>query len=195
MNKSDYRFYKTLVKLLKPIVYLLYRPKFVGKENMDIAGPAIVASNHIHMCDPAFTIIATPRVIRYMSKKELNDSILGFVYSNMGTIRVDRQNDGHSSMIEAEKALNMGEVVGIFPEGTRNRNNPDKLLPFKFGAVKMAKETGSPIIPIALKGKGIPFFSSYRIAIGEPIYISSSADLEKENDKLRNTIQDLYDNL
>ena len=113
----------------------------------------------------------------------------------MKTIRVDRGQNNSSTIQKAENALRNGDVIGIFPEGTRNRKNPDELLPFKFGAVKMAKETDSMIIPIALKSKGFPFINTYSINIGKPYSIMENADLEAENNRLRAIIQSLYDEI
>ena len=195
MKQNNNSFYRLIINISKPLIYLLYRPKYYGKEYLDFDGPAIIASNHIHMPDPLFIMTGTARVVRYLSKKELNDSLLGFDYNGMKTIRVDRGQNNSSTMKEAEKALRNGDVIGIFPEGTRNRNNPDELLPFKFGAVKMAKETGSMIIPIALKSKGFPFINKYSINIGKPYSIMENADLEAENNRLRAIIQSLYDEI
>lgn len=185
-----YRFWRTLCILP---AYLLYRPKYKGKENIPDKGGVILASNHIHLGDPAFVLLSTDRVVRYMAKKELHDSPLGFMYRSANTIPVDRQHGAHDSLMAAETALNQGEVIGIFPEGTRNRLIPGGLLPFKIGAVKMAKETGAAIVPIGYTSGGRPFLDPYRIVIGEPYYIDKDADLEEENEKLRAKVQELLE--
>ena len=177
--------------LFPPIAYLVYRPKFKGRKNIPAKGGVILASNHIHMPDPCFVLMCTGRVVRYLAKRELLDSKLGLMYRGLQTIPVDREAGAHNSMLAAEYALNKGEIIGIFPEGTRNRNKPGKLLPFKYGTVKIASVTGAPIVPIALMSKGRPFLDDYRINVGEPYYVDKDADLEKENEILKEKIYDL----
>ena len=94
-----YRFWRTLCILP---AYLLYRPKYKGKENIPDKGGVILASNHIHLGDPAFVLLSTDRVVRYMAKKELHDSPLGFMYRSANTIPVDRQYGAHDSLMAAE---------------------------------------------------------------------------------------------
>lgn len=171
--------------------YLGYRPKFIGRKNIPDKGGIILASNHIHLPDSLFVMLSTKRAVRYLAKKELHDSALGFIFRSAATIPVDRQHGAHNSMVAAEKALGEGEVIGIFPEGTRNRKGEQELLPFKIGAVRMARDTGCAIVPIAYTSKGRPFLDPYRVVIGEAYYVDKDADLDKENEILRNKIADL----
>ena len=174
------------------LAHLVYRPKFIGKENIPESGPVILASNHAHLPDPIFVLMSTKRVVRYLAKKELLESAMGPVYKAACTIPVDRQHGAHDSLIAAETALKHGEVIGIFPEGTRNKNRFKTLLPFRIGAVKMARDTGAQIVPIALISRGKPFIHPYRIVIGEAYFISEDSDLEKENEILRDRICQLF---
>ncbi len=192
-KKQNAGIYHTVIRILKPIAWLLFRPRFEGKENIPAAGPVILASNHCHLSDPAFVITATPRIVRYLAKRELTDSVLGPIYRAMYVIPVDRKGNAHESLVQAEEVLKKGDVIGIFPEGTRNRTVPGGLLPFKYGAVRMARDTKAQIVPIALVSKGIPLFSDYRIRIGEPYMVGEDADLNEENKKLRDRIQELID--
>ena len=91
-------------------------------------------------------------------------------------------------MDAAEEMLRKGHVIGIFPEGTRNRTE-DPLLPFKYGAVRMAQKTGASIVPMIAKGT---FSTGVRIYIGEAYKISEDADLTAENEKLRNIMLEMY---
>jgi len=187
-DKGAYYFWRTLCIIP---AYLFYRPVYQGKENIPESGAVILAANHIHLPDPAFVLLSTRRVVRFLAKKELHDSILGFMYRSANTIPVDRQHGARESLSAGEEALRRGEVIGIFPEGTRNKTLPGSLLPFKFGAVKMAKETSAPIVPMAYFSKGRPFLDPYRIVIGEAYHIDKDADLVEENEKLKNKIQEL----
>ena len=171
--------------ILSPLAHLVYRVKIYGRENIPEKGGVILAVNHIHMPDPVFVIIATKRIVRFLAKKELLESLLGPLYRTMATIPVNREGNSHNTVLASEYALKQGEVVAIFPEGTRNRNKPGDLLEFKYGAVSMASKTGVPVVPIILESRGRPFIDDYKVFIGEPYHIEKDADLDKENEILR----------
>ena len=67
MKQDNNSFYRLIISISKPLIYLLYRPKYYGKEYLDFDGPAIIASNHIHMPDPLFIMTGTARIVRYLS--------------------------------------------------------------------------------------------------------------------------------
>ena len=81
-------------------------------------------------------------------------------------------------------------MIGIFPEGTRNKESG--LLPFKFGAVKMASATGKMIVPCVITGKYKVFKSDLKVRFGKPIDISDM-DLEKANELLRNKMLEMLE--
>jgi 1-acyl-sn-glycerol-3-phosphate acyltransferase len=77
-------------------------------------------------------------------------------------------------------------VIGIFPEGTINRTD-DIIMPFKIGAVKMAKETNTKIVPFVITGEYKAFKKNIAIEFLKPIEIKSD-NLTKENEKLMKII-------
>ena len=86
----------------------------------------------------------------------------------------------------AIEALKEHKVIGIFPEGTINRTK-DIVMPFKIGAVKMAHDTNSSIVPFIITGKYKPFKNDLTIEFLKPYKIKSD-DLTKENEKLMQII-------
>ena len=90
-----------------------------------------------------------------------------------------------------ESVLEEEKVIGIFPEGTF-KEEIDGLLPFKIGAVKMAHDAKSVIVPMAIVGKFRPFRKGLTLVYGKPYKIKSN-DLDMENDKLKRKIQELID--
>lgn len=191
--RKDTKTYRFLRALSFLPAYLLYRPVYRGRENIPEEGAVIIASNHIHMCDPVFVMLSTKRVVRYLAKKELHDSPLGFIYDAANTIPVDRKGGAHDSIVAARKALEYGEVIGIFPEGTRNKEMKSDLLDFKIGAVKIARDTGARIVPMAYTSGGRPFLDPYRIVVGEAYTVDKDSDLNEENEKLKKKISDLLE--
>ena len=183
-----------LYKLTRPIITFLfkflYSPKFIGKYNIPKKGRIIFAGNHNHSLDGVFLISSTKRNIHFLAKIQLFKGIKKIFFNNMGLIPVDRSKKNHKSLEMAYEYLNSDMVIGIFPEGTFGKG---KVLPFKLGAVKMAYETKSEIVPFAITGKYKMFSKTLKIEFGKPIKIKSE-DLEKENEKLRNIVVGMVGN-
>ena len=177
-----------LYRVLRPLITLLfkfiYRPKIIGASNISKSGGIILAGNHNHNMDAAFLISSTKRNIHFLAKIELFKGLKKHFFNNMGLIPVDRSKKNHKSLEIAYEYLKNNKVIGVFPEGTFGKG---KILPFKMGAVKMAYETNSEIIPFAITGDFKIFSKNLKIVFGSPIKIESN-DLEKENEKLRDIV-------
>lgn len=167
-NKKLYKFSKAIYsKLLK----ILYKPVAYGIENIPEEGPIIFVGNHRHAFDPIVVMTHTNRIVHYMAKESLFKGIHGKIFESIGLIKVYRSKSNPIAVIEAEKILEQGGAVGIFPEGTRNRTNQE-LLKFRHGAVAIAKQTNTPIIPFAIKGDYKLFKKGLSIEFGNPIDVS-----------------------
>lgn len=170
-----------------PIFYLLFWPKYKGKNNIPKGVPIILAGNHKSNFDCAFLVTSTNRVIHFLAKKELLDSKMKIFFKGMGIIPVDRKNKNPKALEDATKCLNNKGVIGIFPEGTTNKTNK-LLMPFKYGAVSMAKKTDAYIVPFAINGK-YKIFGGLTITFGKPYKVKN--DLEEENKILMNKVSKL----
>lgn len=170
-----------------PIFYLLFRPKYINKKNIPKNVPVVLAGNHKSNFDCASLVCSTNRVVHFLAKKELLDTKMKWFFKGMGIIPVDRKNKNPQALQEAIKNLNENKVIGIFPEGTTNKTN-DIIMPFKYGAVKMASETNAYIVPFSITGK-YKFFGRLKITFGEAYKIGT--DLEQENKILMNKVIDL----
>lgn len=191
MNKFWYKFFKLL---LSPVYKFYYNPKIYCKENLNVKGPIIIAGNHIHLMDQCNIIISTKRIINYMAKKEYFDSFkTRWFFKLVGCIPVDRSKKDPSSKNSAIEILKNGGAIGIFPEGTRNKTE-EKLLPFKFGAVSMARETDASIIPVAVTGDYKFRSKNLKVKIGTPFKVGKMS-LEIANNKLYNEISKMIDEL
>lgn len=179
-----------LYPILRPLFTFLFKivfhPKIINKEYIPKKGKVILAGNHKHALDPILLGVCTKRTIHFLAKKELYKG-LNFIFFNLvGTLPVDRHNKNKNTIGKAEKMLNKGSAIGIFPEGTRNRTN-DILLPFKKGAVYFAKNTDSLIVPFAITGEYKIFKNTLTITFGKPYKINLE-DIEKANLELKNKI-------
>ena len=191
MKHFGYKFFRTI---LKPIYKFYYNPKIYNKEVLkEVEGPMVVVGNHKHVMDQNNVIISTRKVITYMAKKEYWDSKKTRWFFNMtGCIPVNRSIKDEEASKKALAVLNGGGNIGLFPEGTRNKTK-EKLLPFKFGAVSMAKKTGATIVPFAVVGDYKFRSKNLKIKFGKPFKVEG--DLEEANKKLYNIISDLMDEL
>ena len=134
-------FYQVLRPITNIVTDVIYRPKIYNKELIPKKGAIIFAGNHLTDMDQVIIIKATKRSVRFLTKTELYHGVLGKVLKLYDTIPVDRDNkENNKSMEISEEALRNGQAINIFPEGKRNRTD-NILLPFKYGAVSLAKKT------------------------------------------------------
>lgn len=178
-----------LYKITRPIITVLFKlfftPKIIGKENIPKSGKVILAGNHTSNFDCLLLISSTKRNIHFLAKKELWNGPKKIIFANMGLIPVDRKNKDHQALSSSIAYLENNLLIGIFPEGTTEKEG--KMLDFKIGAVKMAKDTNSPIVPFIITGNYNLFSKNLRIEFLKPIMING--DLNHENINLRNIIE------
>ena len=183
-RKIIYKFFKLIYI---PLLTILYRPKFYGKENIPKDGSIIIAGNHKHAVDPVVVMTSTKRIVHFMAKEEVSKGLHGKLFELLGIIRVYKDKTKNiQSVTIAESMLKDGGVLGIFPEGTRNRTEKD-LLKFRQGAVRMAKETGALIVPFAIRGKYKVFRKGIEIEFGTPMDISNM-EIEEANENLQEEV-------
>lgn len=188
--KEELNLYRVVRPILAFLMRIIFWPTIVGKENIPKAGRAVLAGTHIFDFDPILIMACTKRNVYFIAKKELHDGKFGFLFRAAGTIPVDRSKKNPNARIKAEEALNNDKIIGIFPEGTTIKKKGE-LLPFKYGAVSMAKKTNSKIIPFAIIGE-YKIFSKIKIIFDKPIDISK-LELEEANQLLRTKIVSLIE--
>ena len=175
---------------LTPLFKFYYRPTVIGKENIPKSGSVVIAGNHKHLYDQYLTVISTKRFVTYMAKREYFDSKkTKWFYKGTGCIPVDRSIHDESAKESALDVLNSGNALGIFPEGTRNKTDAF-LLPFKFGAVSMAKKTDSYILPFGITGDYKFRSKNLTIRFGKPFKVGKM-NLVDANEKLYREVEKL----
>jgi 1-acyl-sn-glycerol-3-phosphate acyltransferase len=135
----------------QPFFRFYFRLSRIGREHIPADGPVILAANHRSFLDPFVIATMARRPMYYVAKKELfRRRWQAWVLNALGAFPVDR-GAGDSEMIETAKAiLARGDIVLIFPEGTRIR--PGSLGKPKRGVGRLALETGVPVVPVAVIG-------------------------------------------
>ena len=176
---------------------LRYRPTIIGKENIPKKGAILLCGNHKHTRDQMNVMIVTRRVIHYMAKEEYFEGKFAWFFKLAGCIKVDRRIHDENAKRIALSYLNNGGAVGIFPEGTRNKTLGTKdevdLLPFKFGAVSLAKKSNALIVPFGISGDYTGKKGKLVCRIGKPFSVGDM-DLPEANELLRKKILKLMKN-
>jgi len=125
--------------------------KIEGIENLEAKTPCVYVANHQSALDVALYGSICPDRMLIIGKKEIiYIPLFGFYFKAAGNILINRQHKSaaHESIELAAKKIKEQKVsIGIFPEGTRNRNGIG-LLPFKKGAFHLAMKAGVPIVPM-----------------------------------------------
>lgn len=173
-----------LVKLcLRPIFRICFRPVVTGQQHIPRSGGALIASNHLSMCDSLFLPVLTRRRMTFLAKQEYftgrgpkGRAKAAFVRWT-GLIPLDRT-DSHASasaLAQGSQAIHGGRLLVIYPEGTRS---PDgRLYRGKTGLARLSMETQACVIPVAMVGTGrvqpigrvVPRLTRVEIRIGKPL--------------------------
>src|SRR5438309_6010998 len=180
---------------LGPILRLWYRPRVTGLDNVPDRGPAILAPNHESFLDDfLLPLVIRKRKVVMMAKADYFDKwYTAWFFKAAGCIPVRREGGSASAKALAGgiEALAAGELVGIFPEGTRS---PDgRLYRGKTGVARMALEGRAPIIPLAIAGtfeaypynRKLPRTGRVTITFGAPLDFSRHYDTPTDRFVLR----------
>lgn len=153
-------------------IYALVMPiRTVGMENVPEEGGVLLCCNHISNLDPMTMGIKLKRKVKFMAKAELfGVPVLGWLVRQLGAFPVKRGGVGKESIKTALGILRSGEVMGIFPEGTRNTDSGVA----KKGAAHFALRSGAAVVPVAIKGE-YKLFRRITVIYGESIDLSAFA--------------------
>jgi len=143
-----YAITRVFVRLLMP---LLGGITVRGAENIPMRGPILLAVNHRAYMDPPYLSMVTKRQLHLMAKEQLFQiPVFGSYIRALGAFPVKRGAADRGAIRQAIDELKAGHVLGIFPEGTRA--DPGTLMPAERGFALIAKQTGIPVVPVALEG-------------------------------------------
>jgi len=160
------------------LVLAAFRTRITGAENIP-HGAAMLAGNHVSYMDPVLLWCASPRPVHFMAKSELWESrFLGWLLSRLLAFPVRRGEPDRTAISTATTLLTSGEVVGVFPEGTRQFDTRDALGAAQGGAAFIALRADAPVVPVAFvgtdrvwpKGARLPRLARTFIFVGSPVY-------------------------
>ena len=205
--------YRFIINVIRCCCWITrWRVDVQGAEHVPATGGAILTWNHTSHMDFAITamtlLTSTGRWARLLALRELwHSKALGFVPRFGHCVPVDRQStDGrHDALRDAVAALEEGDLVMLAPEGTISESF--ELLPFRAGAVRMARATGLPIIPtvswgthrFVTTGYNPSVRRSWRLPVtvryGAPFYVAQDADVAQATEALRAHVAAMLDDV
>ena len=168
--------YAVVRGLFVPFMRLWWGLRIADSDRIPAEGPAILTPNHKSFFDSFFLAAATKRHLRFMGKSELFEGRLGKTFVRLGAFPVRRGESDAEAMETARVILAQGGLLSLFPEGTRIRD-PEGLGVPRRGAVRLALESGAPLVPAAISGTeklffhGLPRPTTVRLSFGEPIAV------------------------
>ncbi|MEU6096828.1 lysophospholipid acyltransferase family protein [Streptomyces sp. NPDC047079] len=185
--------------LLGPLLRLVFRPRIEGLPHVPADGPAIVAGNHLSFSDHFLMPAILKRRITFLAKAEyftgpgIKGRLTAAFFRSAGQIPVDRsgKDAGQAAIREGLGVLRKGELLGIYPEGTRSHDG--RLYRGKVGVAVMALKAQVPVVPCAMigtfeaqpPGRTIPRVRPVTIRFGKPLDFSRYAGLEDDKTVLR----------
>ncbi|PSL39360.1 1-acyl-sn-glycerol-3-phosphate acyltransferase [Labedella gwakjiensis] len=188
-----------------PLMKALFRPWVVGAENIPRTGGVILASNHLSVIDSVFLPLYLDRRISFLAKSDYftGTGFTGWLTRTFmratGQLPIDRSGGkaSEASLNTGLGVLGRGELLGIYPEGTRS---PDaRMYRGRTGVARMVLEAGVPIVPVAMIdtekvmpiGTRLPKLRRPGIIIGEPLDFSRFEGLEGDRFVLRSITDEL----
>ncbi|MFD4630914.1 lysophospholipid acyltransferase family protein [Streptomyces sp. NPDC058284] len=185
--------------ILGPLLRLMFRPRIEGLEHVPDNGAAIVAGNHLSFSDHFLMPAIIKRRITFLAKAEyftgpgIKGRLTAVFFRSAGQIPVDRSGKeaGRAAIREGLGVLRKGELLGIYPEGTRSHDG--RLYKGKVGVAAMALKAQVPVVPCAMigtfeaqpPGQKVPNLKRVTIRFGAPLDFSRYVGMDNEKAVLR----------
>ena len=183
------RFGRVLRATVGKLLLAAFRVREIGRAHVP-AGGAILAGNHISYGDPVLLWCRSPRPVHFMAKSELWDvPVLGWALSQVWAFPVRRGQADRQALAVAHELLKRGDLVGIFPEGTRNRTGDAEA---QGGVAFAALRADVPVVPVGIAGTdrikptGARMIRFPRVTIryGEPIHPAQFAEIAGRKERV-----------
>jgi len=172
-NRLWYSFLRTIVRIT---AVLVFQVRHTGQKNIPSRGGVLVVPNHQSHLDPPLVGMACRRHMNYLARETLFDfAPFGWLIKSINAIPIDREGFGIAGIKESLRRLKRGEMVLIFPEGTRTPDGQVKQ--FRPGFTSLAVRSHAAILPVAIAGafqcwpksRTFPLPGKIRVHYGRPI--------------------------
>jgi 1-acyl-sn-glycerol-3-phosphate acyltransferase len=183
------------------VFHTLWPLKIRGLKNVPKQGAAIIVCNHLSMIDPFVVGFAAHRGVSFMAKEELfRVPVVGFLIRKVGAFPLDRSRRDPASVRVALSVLKDGDLLGMFPEGTRSTTG--EMLEMRTGALRIASRTRTAIIPASVinTDRALPpghFIRPARIAVrfGKPLELTELYDRPRDEALMQDALARIKDEI
>lgn len=164
-----YRFFQLTVRLG---LHIFWRVRVEGLENIPETGPVLVCANHISAVDPPAVGAVIERSVHFMAKQELF-AYIGWLLPAIGAFPVNRDVRDATAVRQTLRLLRAGRVVGLFPEGHRQRDG--RLGQPRPGSGSLIAHADGTVVPVAIRGSW-RLFGRVEMRFGQPVDVRTSQD-------------------
>lgn len=173
--------------------HILWRLKVTGTWHIPKTGPVIVAGNHISFYDPPMIGASIPRPAYFFAKQQLFEiPVFGWCIRQVNAFPVRREERDVSALKTAQRLLESGEVLVLFPEGTRSRTG--RLGKAKAGVGMLAAKTGAVVIPTYIHNSDkMKQFRKLEIHFGFPLKYEGHEDYQQFSNVILEKIRQMQE--
>ncbi len=176
MRKGPLPLLYRMARLAAKVIFRLRDP---GRNLIPASGPVILAANHTSDWDPPVLGIASSRIPYYMAKAELfRKPLVRRLLTWVGAFPLNRRDADTGAIRTALEILGRGEVLAMFPEGTRSRDG--LLRSARPGVSMLARRSGAPVVPTYISGTARPL-RGLTVAFGPPVTPEEIEDLARRD--------------
>ena len=168
--------YRAVQSVTRALMAIGFQARCWGRENYPATGGALICANHQSFLDPMLIGNSSSRPMNYLARKTLfRFGPLGWLLDFVNTIPVEREGFGVGGIRETLKRLKRGEMVLLFPEGTRSTDGEIQL--FKQGLATLARRSRVALVPVGVDGaydawprsERFPQLGRVRVVVGKPL--------------------------
>ncbi|MHA3684546.1 lysophospholipid acyltransferase family protein [Leucobacter sp. HY1910] len=191
--------------IIGPLLKTVYRPWVEGSENIPATGPVILVGNHLSVIDSFFMPVMVDRRVYFLAKSDYftGKGLKGWLVKNfmlgVGQLPIDRSGGkaSEASLTTGLSVLDRGDVLGIYPEGTRS---PDaQLYRGRTGVARLVLESGATVVPVVMIdtekampiGVKIPRIRRIGTVIGKPLDFSRFSGMSADRFVLRSVTDEI----
>lgn len=188
--------YSIIKVIFYPIFKLIYWFKVKNKPANLPDNNLIICANHKSNLDPIIVALSVDRPVNFMAKKELFKSkILSYILTKLHAFPVDRGNSDIEAIRTSMLKLKEGNLLGIFPEGTRIKNEAEiKRENFNDGIAMIATRSKSDILPIEIRGD-YKLFGNLEIIYKDIIKIEDFENIKNKKEQYTKIVDEVYNKI
>lgn len=186
-------FYRFAQMLVRFFLFLAFRIRVTGRENMPVSGAAILAVNHRSNWDVLVVGAKIPRKLRFMAKSEMfSNRLFSWILHHVGAFPIQRGKGDIGAIKGALTILKQDEVLLMFPEGRRIRDGAR--VHAKTGVAMLAVRGKVPVIPVSVSGN-YHFRGHVALQIGKPVTFEAYYGQKLEPERLQQLSDGILDNI